>query len=471
MYYDSRSTKTSHDLQNRINSNMKTFSQFQNHAWFDSKPMIKSLISEEVKLTDFDPEVLDGFEAEKHKKSSSRTTVFVIKTPDRDKDRDELAKNLKDAGIEHKVIGSSMSSFDPIEVTGMEGGRCIFMFKPKSGGMSETTLNSSITELFPCMAWEKGHTPTNATKFYEWIIKQDPSAFKCIGSADKKAAVEFIGLAEDSSKFIEKMEAAIGIHKYLKDEEKTQKIKQVYWGYRAKPFGIGDKHPGDIYLEFVGKKPNVLGVSLKAGTKKSAAPKLNTYINPVFQTFKAGNQVPKLSVKLHKEVYSKIKGMPSAKTYDSKDKKTTEDILDKLLKSNSTQYEKLYDAQLEVVRTTLIDLFNKNGKQGGMAFDYIKSAILREAPNVPTKVIKGVGTSYIQVTDDDELGVFLPVVKFLKARPSGSSKQNWFIDLQSNDKVITMKMTVRSNKSGHGGKRKLGQFYNLAVKYNGLEKK
>ena len=84
------------------------------------------------------------------------------------------------------------------------------------------------------------------------------------------------------------MEAAIGIHKYLKDENKEQKIKQVYWGYRAKPFGIDDKHPGDIYLEFVGKKPNVLGVSLKAGTTKSAEPKLNTYVNPVFQFFKSG---------------------------------------------------------------------------------------------------------------------------------------------------------------------------------------
>jgi hypothetical protein len=451
---------------------MKSFSQYQKHSYAIGESLpIEPLLSEEVKLTDFDPEVLDGFSVEKHKKSSSRTTVFVVKTPDRESDRDELVKNLKDAGIEHKVIGSSMSSFDPVEVTGMEGGRCIFLFKPKAGGMSETTLNSSITELFPCMAWEKGYTPKNATKFYEWIIEQDPNKFKCVGRKDKEAAVEFIGLAEDSSKFVEKMEAAIGIHKYLKDENKEQKIKQVYWGYRAKPFGIDDKHPGDIYLEFVGKKPNVLGVSLKAGTTKSAEPKLNTYVNPVFQFFKSGKEVPKLSERLHKEVYSKIEGMPSAKTYDGKDKETTEDILDKFLKSNSTQYEKLYDAQLEIVRTTLIDLFNKHGKQGGKSFDYIKSAILREAPNVPTKVIKGIGTSYEQVTDDDELGVFLPVVKFLKARPSGNSKQNWFIDLQSKDTVITMKMTVRSNKSGHGGKRKLGQFYNLAVKYNGLEKK
>ena len=195
---------------------MKSFSQYQKHSYAIGESLpIEPLLSEEVKLTDFDPEVLDGFSVEKHKKSSSRTTVFVVKTPDRESDRDELVKNLKDAGIEHKVIGSSMSSFDPVEVTGMEGGRCIFLFKPKAGGMSETTLNSSITELFPCMAWEKGYTPKNATKFYEWIIEQDPNKFKCVGRKDKEAAVEFIGLAEDSSKFVEKMEAAIGIHKYL----------------------------------------------------------------------------------------------------------------------------------------------------------------------------------------------------------------------------------------------------------------
>ena len=31
MYYDSRSTKTSHDLQNRINSTMKSFKQVANN--------------------------------------------------------------------------------------------------------------------------------------------------------------------------------------------------------------------------------------------------------------------------------------------------------------------------------------------------------------------------------------------------------------------------------------------------------
>ena len=70
--------------------------------------------------------------------------------------------------------------------------------------------------------------------------------------------------------------------------------------------------------------------------------------------------------------------------------------------------------------------------------------------------------------DKDSLGVFLPQVKFIKAYVSKSSKQNWFIDLKSGDDTLTMKMSIRTNKAGHPGVKKLGQF-SLAVKYNGLE--
>ena len=55
---------------------------------------------------------------------------------------------------------------------------------------------------------------------------------------------------------------------------------------------------------------------------------------------------------------------------------------------------------------------------------YIKEAILREAPDVPTMVIKAVGRDYEEVTDRDELGVFLPQVQFIKAKPSKTAKQN-----------------------------------------------
>jgi len=42
--------------------------------------------------------------------------------------------------------------------------------------------------------------------------------------------------------------------------------------------------------------------------------------------------------------------------------------------------------------------------------------------------------------------------------------------LTSGPDTLKMKMTIRTNKSGHAGLKKLGQF-SLSVKYNGLSKK
>ena len=117
------------------------------------------------------------------------------------------------------------------------------------------------------------------------------------------------------------------------------------------------------------------------------------------------------------------------------------------------------------MRQGIVKLFNKNKDN---TIKYIKTNILRDAPDVPTIVIKAISDSYEEVTDLDELGVFLPQVRFVKAYASKGSKQNWFIDLKSGDDTLTMKMSIRTNKAGHPGVKKLGQF-SLAVKYNGLE--
>ena len=123
---------------------------------------------------------------------------------------------------------------------------------------------------------------------------------------------------------------------------------------------------------------------------------------------------------------------------------------------------------LEIMRTGIINLFNKNKQK---SLEYIKSEILRDAPEVPTIVIKAVGNSYEEVTDRDELGVFLPQVQFIRAAKSTKSKQNWVLELKSRDQSITMLMTIRSNKSGNAGQKKLGQYpTGLAVKYNGIQK-
>ena len=164
--------------------------------------------------------------------------------------------------------------------------------------------------------------------------------------------------------------------------------------------------------------------------------------------------------------------MPALANFDGgqngrhKDRRVTEKVLRDYDRTNSKDYESGYDAMLEIMRKGVINLFNKN-KTNSLA--YIKSEILRDAPEVPTIVIKAVGSDYEEVTDRDAVGVFLPQVKFVRAYESKTSKQNWFIELKSGDEKLTMNMTIRTNKSGHAGQKKLGQF-SLSVKYNGLVK-
>ena len=118
------------------------------------------------------------------------------------------------------------------------------------------------------------------------------------------------------------------------------------------------------------------------------------------------------------------------------------------------------------MRDGIVALFNSSKDK---SLNYIKTEVLRDAPDVPTLVIKAIGNSYEEVTDKDAVGVFLPQVKFIRSYKSKTSKQNWFIELKSGDEELTMNMSIRTNKSGHAGQKKLGQF-SLAVKYNGLLK-
>ena len=105
-------------------------------------------------------------------------------------------------------------------------------------------------------------------------------------------------------------------------------------------------------------------------------------------------------------------------------------------------------------------ILNKNDKQ---SMQWIKDAILREAPDVPTIVIKAIGSNYEEVTDRDAVGVFLPQVKFVKAY-TGKTKQNWVVELVSGDESVKLGMSIRSSSGG-----KLKQ-WSLKVTYNGLLK-
>ena len=435
----------------------------------------------EATIPDDIKNVLDGsslkYEID-NKKSSSNRIIIVVRDNDRIDTRDDFFKSLNDVGIGAEIKDFGNSSIEHIWLYNKfedpeddKDKNIIIVFKPASGGMQETTLNSSITELFPCIAWEKGWpNPKDVNDFYKKIITVDVNTLSCVGSKDKAEAKETIAKAPDSSKYQIKMENAIGILKYLRIQNKQSPIKSILWGYRAKPTGVPENHPGDMYITF--KDNKVLGVSLKAGGKSTHEAKLNTYVNPVWEAFGKKSALIDLRKKLHKEVYSKIPDMPSETEYDtSRGRKITGNILKafKANKKTSQTYEDYYDIQLEIMRTAIIDLFNQNPKQ---SFKYIKENILRNAPDVPTIVIKGVGSDFEQVTDDDEVGVFLAVTKYIVSYKSMRSKQNWHIDLVSSGgkDILTMNMVIRSNKGGHAGVKKLGQYFNLSVKFNSISK-
>ena len=437
------------------------------------KKYLHNSLSEQVELPD---EVLSGFTHEVNtKKSSSRRVVITVKSGDRDNDRDEILRRLTQAGVQ-AAIASSSSSVDPIDGI-HDGDNFRIEVKPLSGGMQETTLNSSITELFPCIAFEKNYSPKSVESFMDFLMSIDVNTMNCIHSKDKEAAKETINKAESSSKYQDKMSNAIAITQYLYDTSKSKPINSVYWGYRSssKPKGVPPNHPGDVFIKFSGSSNmQFLGVSLKAGGKKTKEPQLNTYVRPVWNFFKADRNLQTLRQTAYAQVYSKIEGMPAIDNFDGgktgrhRDKSQSEKVLVAYDKKNNRAYEKDYDAMLEIMRTGIINLFNKNKNK---SLEYIKSEILRDAPEVPTIVIKAVGNSYEEVTDRDELGVFLPQVQFIKATASMKSKQNWELELKSANETVKMLMTIRSNKSGNAGQKKLGQYpTGLAVKYNGISK-
>tara|TARA_B100000902_G_C27223057_1_gene870699 strand:+ start:9 stop:1334 length:1326 start_codon:yes stop_codon:yes gene_type:complete len=409
----------------------------------------------------FPKDIFDGFEFTQTAGKTDRAAVKIrVSSADRDSDRDEILRRLKNADIMAN-LKSTNSSVDPI-VGEIDGTKFVINVKPKSGGMGESTLNASITELFPCIAFEKKLHPKNYIDFMEKIMAVDLSTLNCIGKSDMKAAQETVNKAESSSKYQEKMENALGILDFINDQHTDKPIKQVYWGYRTKPTGVPKGHPGDMFIEYQDKR--MLGVSLKAGGKKTKEPQLNTYHKALFVNQRGGPDfndkrgLQALTKMVYSQVYSKIKGVPPLATFDNKDKSKTAKLIDKLPRKKA---DDMYNQYLEIVRQGLIKRFNKNKAQ---SLKYIKDAILREAPDVPTIVIKAIDSGYEEVTDRDELGVFLPQVQFVKAKVSRTSKQNFLLELKSRNETITLLMTTRSSSGG-----KLKQ-WSLKVTYNGIEK-
>jgi hypothetical protein len=399
------------------------------------------------------------------KVNTIKRRVITVKAKDRVSAQIAIEKQLKLKKLAfYRKKDSALSGSTEVTVIDTKDKPIILVFKPESGGMQETTLNSTITELAPSLAFEAGYKPKDVKDFYKFLKGVDHSKSNVyVIDRDRIAGKKFIDDFPNSSKFEEKMNNAIAVLDYLQKEHKKQKISQVYWAYRAKPDGVDDKHKGDIFIKYANKK--MIGLSLKAGGEKTKEPKLNTYVNPVFEALDT-NAADQLRASLYNSIYKQF-----VKDKDNYDKgKSKQEVLAKLValeKNDLTEYDKLYDKGLSIIRDKLIKVISQDTEK---TVTYLTKAIIGKETNVPLIVLKAFGKKWQILTDEDEVGAFLPKVKKVTAyidKANSKSKQDFFIELKrSETEKLKLKFAVRTNKTG--SEHKLGQFFNLAVKFNGV---
>ena len=396
------------------------------------------------------------------KKSSKSTAVYYMRASNRVDARRNVQNHLRSKKLAVVERKTSLSSENVSEVD-IGDYKVRIAYKPKSGGMTETTLNSTITELVPCLAFLNGIKERNPEKLYERILKLPANQSCYVNPSDGKAGVDFIEDMPKSSKFKEKLGNAVAITKFLEDTHNKKRIKNVFWTYRAKPAGVPANSPADIAIYFV--NGDILGVSLKAGGESTKEPLLNTYVNKVYYHFEPnGTQIKRLRQDLYKNTYSKIPGIVNEFYDEAAFRNKTFEALEVYERDNPAKYEKFYDANLAIIRNKLGYTMTKDFK---LFKKYCKSEILKQS-EVPVTIIKAFGLQYKEIKDSNRLGVVLNLANKVEAKPSTTSKQNFDIILKNGSKVVgIMNMAVRSNKVGV--QHKLGQFFNLAVKYNGLK--
>ena len=200
-------------------------------------------------------------------------------------------------------------------------------------------------------------------------------------------------------------------------------------------------------------------MSLKAGGAATKEPILNTYVKPIFDYFGKPNDYRTLKESLYPQYQE-----AGVSDNDIRTKWGTAQLaqqLGRFERENSTEYNRLYDVNLELVRNAIVRLFNSNITKTRR---FIRSEILKTQLKTPfIKVKATTSTAYIDNTYD-QLSAGLEAATSIVASP-GVSKQEFLIKL-TDGITLDMEFSARTNKSGF--LHKLGQFENLAVKFNAI---
>ena len=409
----------------------------------------------------------DSLDISINDKKTSGTYIEVSCGKDRNDTRISLEQSLsKVPGIKVSRLNiASRSSFDLTKVDGF-GSEMRIVYKNSKGGMQETTLNSSITELFPALAFSLGVSPKlKNDKFYnEILIKNQAKLGAYKNEKAYEAGKQVLNDATNSTKFDVKTTNAKAIYQYLLSENSRKKISRVVWGYRnnMKPDGVNANHKGDIFVVFNDKK--MLGISIKAGGAGTKEPQFNSYVRPIFSSFGMLSEYSKLQKASYETYYKNIPNMVKFSNYG---KTSMTDVVIKYEKEFPKQYENLYNLQLAFIRQTICNLMNNNQEK---AKQWLLREVVAEQKDVPLVVLKAEGSKAKLIDDESVLRSCVQTSKKkggIFAYPSKRSKQNWHIDMICDAKKTTLNFSIRTNKSGTG--HKLAQYVNLAVKFNGLE--
>ena len=358
-------------------------------------------------------------------------------------------------------------------------------------GSEQTTITASITELFPALWFNSKKTVRpNVKTMTDFILKVNldttPGKKAFLDKQDTEQGRTYIRqtFSVINPKMLqEKMENAVAVTNYIIDSHLQSKIKQVIWGYRKKPVGVPKDHAGDIFLMF--QSGDIIGVSLKAGGEKTQEPKLNTYVGTTLRQeyFKRSspNAERNLKKRLWKEVYSKV-GAPKSVTEENyyvvsgKQTKTNKVMVESLVKfwtksggdKPNNAFDKKYQTMAKVCREELCKVVNKDVKA---TKEWIfKEFRLQTPQKVPLVLVKAVRLKASEL--GDPLPNFLPKVTRVKAYLNTASVQEWFIDIMSSNKKLTLLMTIRSDAGFRPDKPKgkIGKFNMLKLLYRGVKK-
>jgi hypothetical protein len=360
-----------------------------------------------------------------------------------------------------------------------------------SGGQ-QTTVNSTITELFPALAFNTGFNPNSPSELLDYIRKLNlggrSSKATFVTGTNEKAAAEFITLTSKirPDMLKEKVNNAFAITKYLYSLNRTRPIEKVVWGYREKPKGVPAGHAGDIFIFFRDdSSPKIMGLSLKAGSKTSKEPKLNSYVKttmlkPMWRK-SAPNALEELKRDLWIKVYSKIPGLSKSVTKDNYYTITGKtlsltpnpELIKALIAFNQSDpkgFDELYWVMNRTCREKICSMINNDFKA---TKEWIRSEFRLETSNdleCPLVLVKAIGTR-VDVAGDP-LADFIRKATRAHAYLAENSVQEWFIDLTGGRSKITLMMTIRSDSGFRPNKPKgkLGTFIGLKLLYRGIKK-